>query len=61
MDHVFLQLGAHALAAWDAKNHFRATAMDIAPPQSHSVKANGKLLTCEPTTVLPMAQRYFLF
>ena len=35
-------------------------AMDI-DPQSYSVKANGELLTCEPATVLPMAQRYFLF
>ncbi len=35
-------------------------AMDI-DPQSYSVKADGELLTCEPATVLPMAQRYFLF
>jgi urease subunit alpha len=34
--------------------------MDI-DPQSYSVKADGELLTCEPATVLPMAQRYFLF
>jgi len=25
------------------------------------VRANGELLTCEPATVLPLAQRYFLF
>jgi urease alpha subunit len=25
------------------------------------VRADGELLTCEPATVLPMAQRYFLF
>jgi urease subunit alpha len=25
------------------------------------VIADGQLLTCEPATVLPMAQRYFLF
>ena len=24
-------------------------------------RADGQLLTCEPATVLPMAQRYFLF
>ena len=35
-------------------------AMDI-DPQSYAVKANGELLTCEAATVLPMAQRYFLF
>jgi urease subunit alpha len=37
-----------------------APAMDI-DPQSYAVKANGELLTCEAATVLPMAQRYFLF
>ena len=25
------------------------------------VKADGELLTCEPATELPLAQRYFLF
>ena len=29
-------------------------------PQTYEVFANGELLTCEPATVLPMAQRYFL-
>jgi urease subunit alpha len=30
-------------------------------PQTYEVRANGELLICEPATVLPMAQRYFLF
>ncbi|MCE2916122.1 MAG: urease subunit alpha [Rubrivivax sp.] len=30
-------------------------------PQTYSVRANGELLTCDPATVLPLAQRYFLF
>ncbi|WP_289501539.1 urease subunit alpha [Gloeocapsopsis sp. IPPAS B-1203] len=30
-------------------------------PETYEVKADGKLLTCEPATVLPLAQRYFLF
>ncbi|WP_186010852.1 urease subunit alpha [Burkholderia gladioli] len=30
-------------------------------PETYDVVANGQLLTCEPATVLPMAQRYFLF
>lgn len=30
-------------------------------PQTYEVKADGKLLSCEPAKVLPMAQRYFLF
>ena len=29
--------------------------------QTYEVRADGQLLTCEPATVLPMAQRYFLF
>ncbi|TCD14970.1 urease subunit alpha [Oricola cellulosilytica] len=39
---------------------------DLAPqievhPETYEVRANGELLTCDPATVLPMAQRYFLF
>ena len=30
-------------------------------PQTYQVRADGEILTCEPATVLPMAQRYFLF
>ncbi|MHB8667627.1 MAG: urease subunit alpha [Burkholderiales bacterium] len=30
-------------------------------PETYQVKADGKLLMCEPAKVLPMAQRYFLF
>jgi len=30
-------------------------------PETYQVHANGQLLTCEPASVLPMAQRYFLF
>lgn len=30
-------------------------------PQTYEVLADGELLTCEPATELPMAQRYFLF
>ena len=30
-------------------------------PQTYAVRADGQLLTCEPATELPMAQRYFLF
>ena len=29
--------------------------------QTYVVRADGQLLTCEPATRLPMAQRYFLF
>ena len=30
-------------------------------PQTYEVRADGVLLTCEPATVLPLSQRYFLF
>ena len=30
-------------------------------PETYEVRADGELLTCAPATVLPMAQRYFLF
>jgi urease subunit alpha len=30
-------------------------------PQRYTVRADGVLLTCEPATRLPLAQRYFLF
>ncbi|BAZ41654.1 urease, alpha subunit UreC [Calothrix sp. NIES-4101] len=29
--------------------------------ETYEVRADGELLTCEPATILPMAQRYFLF
>ena len=30
-------------------------------PETYTVKADGRVLTCEPARVLPLAQRYFLF
>jgi urease subunit alpha len=30
-------------------------------PETYEVRADGELLVCEPASVLPMAQRYFLF
>jgi urease subunit alpha len=30
-------------------------------PETYEVRAGGEILTCEPASVLPMAQRYFLF
>ena len=30
-------------------------------PETYQVRADGELLTCEPASILPMAQRYFLF
>ena len=33
----------------------------VVDPETYEVRADGQLLTCEPSKVLPMAQRYFLF
>jgi urease subunit alpha len=30
-------------------------------PETYEVRADGRLLTCEPATVLPMSQRYFMY
>ncbi|HEX4192894.1 MAG TPA: urease subunit alpha [Stellaceae bacterium] len=38
-----------------------ATPMIEVDPEAYEVRADGRLLTCEPLSVLPMAQRYFLF
>jgi urease subunit alpha len=37
-----------------------APKMDV-NPETYEVRANGELLVCEAASVLPMAQRYFLF
>ncbi|WP_319583519.1 urease subunit alpha [uncultured Pseudodesulfovibrio sp.] len=41
--------------------HNGFTPMIEVDPQTYEVRANGELLTCEPATVLPLAQKYFLF
>ncbi|KPL53908.1 urease subunit alpha [Prosthecomicrobium hirschii] len=41
--------------------HNHATPDIEVDPETYEVRADGELLTCEPATVLPMAQRYFLF
>ncbi|MET3924650.1 urease subunit alpha [Devosia sp. 2618] len=41
--------------------HNSATPDISVDPETYEVRADGELLTCEPATVLPMAQRYFLF
>jgi urease subunit alpha len=30
-------------------------------PESYEVRADGELLVCEPASLLPLAQRYFLY
>ena len=41
--------------------HNTATPHIEVNPETYEVRANGEILTCEPATKLPMAQRYFLF
>ncbi|WP_411962087.1 urease subunit alpha [Mesorhizobium sp. CA4] len=48
-------IGKHSMVLNDA------TPQVEVDPETYEVRADGELLTCEPATVLPMAQRYFLF
>jgi urease subunit alpha len=48
-------IGKKAMIFNDAMPHIEVD------PETYEVRADGELLTCEPATVLPMAQRYFLF
>jgi urease subunit alpha len=41
--------------------HNSATPTIEVDPETYEVRADGELLTCEPASVLPLAQRYFLF
>ncbi len=41
--------------------HNDATPKIDVDPETYVVRADGQLLVCEPASVLPMAQRYFLF
>jgi urease subunit alpha len=41
--------------------HNGATPRMEVDPETYAVRADGRLLACEAATVLPMAQRYFLF
>jgi urease subunit alpha len=38
-----------------------ATPRMVVDPETYEVRADGRLLTCEPLRVLPLAQRYFLY
>ena len=41
--------------------HNQAMPVIEVDPETYAVRADGELLVCEPASVLPMAQRYFLF
>ena len=52
--------GTRALAKRDMVLNNATPAIEV-DPETYEVRADGELLTCEPATVLPLAQRYFLF
>jgi urease subunit alpha len=52
--------GCRSVTKADMVHNHYTPVMEI-DAQTYTVRADGQLLTCEPATVLPMAQRYFLF
>jgi urease subunit alpha len=52
--------GTRTVSKRDMKLNDALPRMEV-NPETYEVRADGELLTCEPATVLPMAQRYFLF
>ena len=63
-----LQLGKPLVAVRQTRQlrksdmvHNAATPKIDVDPETYAVRADGELLACEPASVLPMAQRYFLF
>jgi urease subunit alpha len=52
--------GTRQISKRDMKLNDALPRMEV-NPETYEVRADGELLTCEPATVLPMAQRYFLF
>jgi len=52
--------GTRKIGKRDMKRNDAMPRIDV-DPETYEVRADGELLTCEPATVLPMAQRYFLF
>jgi urease subunit alpha len=56
-------LPARGIRAVDKSHmvHNAATPRIEVDPETYEVRADGALLICEPATVLPLAQRYFLY
>jgi urease subunit alpha len=52
--------GTRQISKRDMKLNDYLPQMEV-DPETYEVRADGELLICEPATVLPMAQRYFLF
>jgi urease subunit alpha len=61
-----LRKGVHAVSGTRHLGKKNMVYNDATPrievdPETYEVRADGQLLECEPASVLPMAQRYFLF
>ncbi len=63
-----LKLGKRAVAVRNCRKigkknmiHNDATPQIEVDPETYEVRVDGELIACEPASVLPMAQRYFLF
>ena len=52
--------GCRAVGKADMIHNDATPAIDV-NPETYAVRVEGELLTCEPATSLPLAQRYFLF
>jgi urease subunit alpha len=52
--------GMRALRKGDMVHNGATPVMEV-DPETYEVRADGRLLTCQPAVVLPLAQRYFLF
>lgn len=52
--------GTRGIGKADMRLNDATPAIDV-DPETYEVRADGLLLTCEPATELPLAQRYFLF
>jgi urease subunit alpha len=52
--------GTRAIGKSDLIHNHYQPVMEV-DPQTYAVRADGRLLACEPAAVLPFAQRYFLF
>ena len=49
------RIGKHSMVLNSATPHMEVD------PETYEVRADGRLLTCDPVKVVPMAQRYFLY
>ena len=49
------KIGKHSMILNSATPHMEVNS------ETYEVRADGRLLTCEPARVVPMAQRYFMY